>query len=64
MLREVLIDTEAKTLTVVLDLEAPRLSGSGKNMVVASTRGNKVTDAVVNGQLVVVGCNAYIRPGR
>ncbi|MBW3598185.1 MAG: hypothetical protein KY475_13055 [Planctomycetes bacterium] len=38
----------------------PQLSASGKTLVVASSRGNKATEAQVNGQNVVVGLNAYI----
>ena len=45
--------------------KAPVLSASGKTLVVASTRGNQKTDAVVNGQPVIVGVNAYVaRPAR
>jgi hypothetical protein len=39
---------------------APVPSSSGKTLVVASTHGNKVTEAKVNGKNVVVGLNAYI----
>jgi hypothetical protein len=38
----------------------PVPSASGKTLVVASTHGNKVTEAKVQGQSVVVGLNAYI----
>ncbi len=38
-------------------------SASGKTLVVASSRGNKETDAVVNGKRVVIGLNAYVYPG-
>jgi hypothetical protein len=38
----------------------PVPSLTGKTLVVASTHGNKVTAAQVNGQNVVVGVNAYI----
>lgn len=38
----------------------PRSSASGKSLVVASSNGNKPTEAKVNGQTVVVGVNAYI----
>lgn len=56
------IDEKAKTLTIVLDLTIPGVpSASGKTLVVASTRGNQVTDATINGKNVVIGCNAYIR---
>ena len=37
----------------------------GKSLVVATSHGNQKTDAVVNGQPVVIGVNAYIaRPTR
>jgi hypothetical protein len=36
------------------------LSASGKNLVIASSHGNQRTDAVVNGQPVIVGVNAYV----
>jgi hypothetical protein len=45
--------------------KTPVLSSSGKTLVVASTHGNQKTDAVINGQTVIVGVNAYIaRPTR
>ncbi len=60
MLREATIDEESKTITLVLDLQEPTPSASGKTLVVASTRGNVPTDVTVNGKPVVVGVNAYI----
>ncbi|MDI6784049.1 MAG: hypothetical protein QME64_08160 [bacterium] len=47
-------------LIVEVDLEEPHPSASGKTLVVASSYGNKVTDAQVNGKPVTVGLNAYI----
>ena len=45
--------------------KTPVLSMSGKSLVVASSHGNQKTDAVLNGQAVVIGVNAYIaRPTR
>jgi hypothetical protein len=45
--------------------KAPVPSSSGKTLVIASSRGNQKTDAIINGQAVVVGVNAYIaRPTR
>ena len=41
----------------------PVLSTSGKTWVVASTHGNKVTEAQINGKNVVVGLNAYLPKG-
>ncbi len=61
MLREARIDEQAKTLTLVLDLQEPTPSASGKTLVVATTHGNVPSDVEVNGKTVTVGCNAYIR---
>jgi len=45
--------------------KTPVLSSSGKTLVVATSHGNQKTDAVVNGQPVLVGVHAYItRPTR
>jgi hypothetical protein len=41
----------------------PVPSTSGKTLVVASTDGNKVTEAQVNGRNIVIGLNAYIPKG-
>lgn len=38
----------------------PVPSTSGKTLIVASTRGNKETECVVNGKNVVIGLNAYV----
>ena len=49
-------------LIITLPLNpAPAPSASGKTLVVASSHGNQATTAVVQGQPVVVGVNAYIR---
>jgi len=45
-----------------MDLEKPTPSASGKTLVVASTRGNAVTDVMVDGKPVTIGLNAYIKP--
>ena len=50
-------------LIIEIDLEdPPQPSASGKTLVVASTRGNQVTAAMVNGKPVTIGLNAYIKP--
>ena len=41
----------------------PILSSTGKTLVIASSHGNKTTDAKVDGKNVVVGLNAYIPKG-
>ena len=46
-------------LVVTIPMQTPQQSASGKTMVVATTRGNIVTDANVNGRNVVLGFNAY-----
>ncbi len=51
-------------LVIEIPLNAvPVPSTSGKTLVVASTHGNKITQALVNGKNVVVGLNAYIPKG-
>jgi len=49
-------------LTIVIDMQAPMPSSSGKSLTVASTRGNVTTTATVNGKPVTIGLNAYIKP--
>jgi len=63
LLREAKIDEVAKTLTLVLDLQDPTPSASGKTLVVATTHGNQPSTVTVNGKPVIVGVNAYIRTG-
>jgi hypothetical protein len=53
---------EGKELVVRIDLQEPRPSASGKTMVVATTSGNVVTTATVNGKPITIGLNAYIKP--
>ena len=56
------IEVKDNKLFIEIDLEKPTPSSSGKTLVVASTRGNVVTDAQVEGKHLVVGLNAYIKP--
>lgn len=53
---------EGNELVIRLPLQKPAMSASGKTLVVASTRGNKQTEAKVEGKNVVIGVNAYIYP--
>lgn len=56
---------EGKELVIRLPLNpVPVPSATGKTLVVASSHGNKQTEATVNGQPVVVGVNAYILRSR
>ena len=49
-------------LHIEIPLHAPRPSATGKTLTVASSNGNKETEARINGKPVVVGVNAYIKP--
>jgi hypothetical protein len=51
---------EGNELVIRLPLEEPKVSSSGKTLVVASTHGNKETDIEIKGKKVVIGVNAYI----
>jgi hypothetical protein len=52
---------EGNELVIRVPLNAtPAPSSSGKTLVVASSHGNQKTEALVNGQPVIVGVNAYI----
>ena len=55
------VEIKNKKLYIEIDLEEPTRSASGKTLVVASTHGNTVTTAEVNGKLVTIGLNAYIK---
>jgi hypothetical protein len=56
------VEIKDNKLFIEIDLEKPKPSASGKTLVVASTRGNIVTKAEVDGKSVIVGLNAYIKP--
>lgn len=56
------VEIKDNKLLIEIDLEEPTPSSSGKTLVVASTRGNAVTSALVNGKPVTIGLNAYIKP--
>ncbi|MBF0244757.1 MAG: hypothetical protein HQL31_05745 [Planctomycetes bacterium] len=56
------VEIRDNKLHIEIDLEEPTRSASGKTLVVASTRGNVVTKALVDGKPVTIGLNAYIKP--
>jgi len=56
------VEIKNNKLIIEIDLEKPTPSASGKTLVVASTRGNAVTDVLVDGKPVTIGLNAYIKP--
>lgn len=53
---------EGNELVIRVPMQRPEASGSGKSMVVATSRGFVVTDAKVNGYPVAVNLNACYRP--
>jgi hypothetical protein len=56
------VEIKNNKLCIEIDLEKPTPSASGKTLVVASTHGNTVTSAEVNGKPIIIGMNAYIKP--
>ena len=56
------VEIKGNKLCIEIDLEKPTPSASGKTLVVASTRGNSVTTAEVDGKPITIGLNAYIKP--
>lgn len=57
------VEIKDKQIIITLDLiNPPKPSASGKTLVVASTFGNQVSTATVNGKPVTVGGNAYVKP--
>jgi hypothetical protein len=61
MILDAKIDEQAGTLTLVLKLQEPTPSASGKTLVVASTHGNVPIGVKIDGHDVIVGVNAYIK---
>ena len=55
------VEQKENKLYIEIDLEKPTRSTSGKTLVVASTRGNVVTDVMIDGKPVTIGINAYIK---
>ena len=55
------VTIEGKELVIRIEMQEPTPSASGKTLVVATTRGNMVTEAKVDGKPVTVGVNAYIK---
>lgn len=60
-MNEIKVKLEDGNLVIILPLQRPSPSTSGKTLVVATTHGNIATDVIVDGKPVVIGVNAYIR---
>ena len=57
---ELLATIENGFLVIKLPLQTPTPSGSGKTLVIASTRGNVKNGLLHAGKPVTIGVNAYI----
>jgi hypothetical protein len=55
------VKIENGEIVIKAPVGALRPSASGKNLVVATSGGNKPTTATVDGKPVIVGFNAYIK---
>lgn len=55
------VEIKDNKLCIEIDLQKPEPSSSGKTLVVASTKGNIVTEVMVDGKPVTIGLNAYIK---
>lgn len=55
------VERKGDKLIIEIDMQRPTPSASGKTLVVASTRGNTVTDLMIDGKPVTIGLNAYIQ---
>lgn len=56
------VKIEGKDLVIRIPMQAPTPSTSGKTLAVATTHGNTVTTALVDGKPLTIGLNAYIKP--
>jgi len=59
-----MLKAEIKGKNLIIEIEMnpePTISASGKTRVVASSHGNQPTTVEVDGKVLVVGINAYIK---
>jgi hypothetical protein len=54
-------EIKGNKLCIEIDLDKPTPSSSGKTLVVASSHGNSITTAEVDGKPITIGLNAYIK---
>lgn len=59
---EVTVDKKKGTITIVLPLQKPERSASGKTMVIATTRGNIQPGETYEGKPITIGVNVYFKP--
>ena len=56
------VTIKGNKLLIEIELQEPTPSSSGKTLVVATTHGNTITNAMINDKPVIIGLNAYIKP--
>lgn len=47
-------------LIITIPMQEPAPSASGKTLVVATTRGNRVTEVEIEGKPLIIGLTAYV----
>ena len=55
------VKIEGDKLIIIIEMQKPTPSASGKTLVVATTHGNPQTQCIVEGKPLVIGLNAYIK---
>jgi hypothetical protein len=55
------VKIENGKLIIIIDMQEPTPSASGKTLVVATTHGNVPTKCMIDGKNIVIGLNAYIK---
>jgi hypothetical protein len=55
------VEIKGNELIITVEMQTPTPSASGKTLVIASSRGNQTTTAIIDGKPVIVGLNAYIK---
>jgi hypothetical protein len=55
------VEIVGNNLVITMPMQQPTPSASGKTLVVASTRGNMTSTAMIGDKPIVIGLNAYIK---
>lgn len=56
------VKVEGKELVIRLPINKPLVpSKSGKSLIVATTSGNKAVDCKIDGKILTLGVNAYVK---
>ena len=55
------VEIKGNELIITVEMQTPTPSASGKTLVIASSHGNQMTTAIIDGKPVIVGLNAYIK---